>query len=161
MGLDATLALAAVAGESGRPETRVLVVAPVGDRSATAHATNNTPSSTRPAEKTPLVVGVRGLVLGCDFPLLIDADLVVAATDLSLCDRTAEGAPPTRAVTELAQRYKFGDVMRLLLLGSRASIDAQRALELGIVDELAERENLTERCISLASTLASVDVPDT
>jgi enoyl-CoA hydratase/carnithine racemase len=55
----------------------------------------------------------------------------------------------------LAYRMPFADVMRMALLGLHERITAERALTIGLVTEVVERESLLPRAQEIARVIAT------
>ncbi|MER6530065.1 enoyl-CoA hydratase/isomerase family protein [Streptomyces sp. NPDC001508] len=87
----------------------------------------------------PVVAAVRGMACGGAFYLLGEADFVVADPTAVFFDpHTAYGMVSAYESVLMAQRMPFGEVARMMLMGSAERISARRAHEIGLVSELTE-----------------------
>ena len=100
----------------------------------------------------PVIAAVNGYCLGYGLTLATWCDFVVAS------DRAEFGLPEARlgvpavvASIRLPQRINWADAMELLLTGER--IDAERALEMGLVWKVVPHETLLDEARALAARL--------
>jgi E-phenylitaconyl-CoA hydratase len=87
----------------------------------------------------PTVCAVNGLAVGAGLHFVVDADIIVASTTAQFLDSHVNvgmvGGPENIG---LAKRLPLGTALRMTLQGRNYRLSAQRAYELGLVDELAE-----------------------
>ena len=102
----------------------------------------------------PIIARVNGKALGGGFGLVLNCDLAVAAHDASF------GTPEIRVglfpmmITAVIQRnLQRKHAMELMLTGER--ISAERALEIGVVNRVAEEGKLDEAVDELVGKVAS------
>lgn len=94
--------------------------------------------------RKPIVTGVQGLALGAGFELAMCADIIVASTDAAFALPEAaagiigECGVVHRAIRQLPYRV----ALEMILTGSRMS--ASEALQYGLLNEVVERDALTE-----------------
>lgn len=104
----------------------------------------------------PVVAAVNGHALGGGLIVPLSCDVVVATTadcKLGLTEVVA-GVPFPAAPLAVCRHRLSGPVYNNLCLTGRV-VAPQEALELGVVDELAEPDRLTARATEIASQLAS------
>jgi crotonobetainyl-CoA hydratase len=103
----------------------------------------------------PLIAAVNGFALGGGAEIVLACDLVVAST------RATFGLPEVKrglfaaggGVLRLPRQVSRRVAMELILTGG--SLTAQRALELGLVNRLAEPDDLISSALELANVIAS------
>jgi enoyl-CoA hydratase/carnithine racemase len=102
----------------------------------------------------PIIAALRGHVLGGGLEMALSADLRIAASDVRLAFpeiryglMTDTGGSPLTTVLAGPSRAKW-----LLMTGR--PIDAARALEWGLVDEVVAPEEVDERAAALAAEIA-------
>ncbi|MFJ8793091.1 enoyl-CoA hydratase/isomerase family protein [Streptomyces sp. NPDC102462] len=87
----------------------------------------------------PVVAAVRGMACGGAFYLLGEVDFVVADPTAVFFDpHTTYGMVSAYESVLMAQRMPFGEVARMMLMGSAERISARRAHQIGLVSELTE-----------------------
>ncbi len=91
----------------------------------------------------PTVCAVNGLVVGAGLDFVVDADIVVASTNAVFLDSHVNvgmvGGPEN---VGLAKRLPLGTALRMSLQGRNFRLPAERAYQLGLVDELTEPDQL-------------------
>lgn len=102
----------------------------------------------------PIVMCVQRAVVGGGLELVLLADLVVAADDawFHLPQVALGGRVGSYSYRALVARTGLSVARRMVLLGER--LDADAALAHGLVDELADRAELVDRGVQLATRLA-------
>ena len=89
------------------------------------------------AVNKPVICAVNGLVNGGALHLVAEADLVLATRAAAFMDNHVNvGQAVTLENVALARRLPFGTVMRMSLLGKSWRLPAERAWQLGLVEEL-------------------------
>jgi E-phenylitaconyl-CoA hydratase len=87
----------------------------------------------------PVICVVNGLCVGGGLHFVVDSDIVVASQNAAFMDTHVNvGMVGALENVGLAKRLPLGTALRMTLLGRRYRLSAQRAYELGLVDELAE-----------------------
>lgn len=87
----------------------------------------------------PVIAAVQGMACGGAFYLLGESDFVVADTTAAFFDpHTAYGMVSAYESVLMAQRMPYGEVARMMLMGTAERIGARRAYDLGLVCELTE-----------------------
>ncbi|BBZ70655.1 MULTISPECIES: enoyl-CoA hydratase/isomerase family protein [Mycobacterium] len=106
----------------------------------------------------PTVCAVNGMAVGAGLHFVVDADIIVASTNAVFLDSHVNvgmvGGPEN---VGLAKRLPLGTALRMTLQGRAFRLSAQRAYDLGLVDELTEPGELlaTARQIAHDITLNS------
>ena len=104
----------------------------------------------------PVVAAVNGMACGGAFYLLGEADNIVAAEHATFFDpHVTYSMPAVFEPTLMLHRMPFGEVVRMSLLGNHERISAQRALEIGLVTEVAPASELPSVAHRIAAAIAS------
>jgi len=104
----------------------------------------NLPLVTIAAVQGAAYSGGAGLMACCDF--------VVASDDLRICfPEVRRGLVPALAGLVLRRRLRDGDIRELLLLAE--VIDAQRALDMGLVDRVVSSDRVMTEAQAMADTI--------
>ncbi|MCG8589882.1 MAG: crotonase/enoyl-CoA hydratase family protein [Proteobacteria bacterium] len=114
------------------------------------------PFALRTRVTKPVVMAVQGAVYTVGIELLLAADIVVAADSAKLCQLEPKRGLATfgGASFRYVERAGWGNAMYHLL---RADVfDAERALELGFVQEVVPHGQQKERALELAREVAGV-----
>ncbi len=103
----------------------------------------------------PVIAAVNGTAAGAGFGLVLAADLAVAARSAKFVSAyTAVGLTPDAACTFLLPRaVGYKRAMELFL--TNRVLDAQQALDWGLVNQVVEDERLAETAAALAARLAA------
>ncbi len=103
----------------------------------------------------PIVAAVNGAAVGVGATMLLHCDLVLASekATLSMPFVSLGLVPEAASSAILPQRVGHAVASEMLLLGS--SIDARRALELGLVNRIVPEAELVPTALRLASELAA------
>jgi enoyl-CoA hydratase/carnithine racemase len=104
----------------------------------------------------PVICAVNGLTAAAGLHFVVDADIVVASRVAAFTD-THVNVGMVGAIENigLLLRLPLGAALRMTLVGRDYRMAAQRAYELGLVDEIAEPEDLMELAMSLADSIAA------
>jgi enoyl-CoA hydratase/carnithine racemase len=87
----------------------------------------------------PVICVVNGLCVGGGLHFVVDADIVVAARGAAFMDTHVNvGMVGALENVGLARRLPLGTALRMTLLGRHYRMSAERAHQLGLVDELAD-----------------------
>lgn len=106
--------------------------------------------------RVPVISAVRGYALGGGMEIILASDITVAATDAKIGIPTIKlGGIPGWASTVLLPRTVGASRAKELLYSGR-SLDAREALELGVVEYVAEPEQLMETAWKLALEIADM-----
>lgn len=104
----------------------------------------------------PTICALNGLVAGAGLHFVVDADIVVAADHVSITD-THVNVGMVGAIENigLAKRLPLGSALRLTLCGKGYRMPAERAYQLGLIDELVPKEQLMEKAEEIARMIAA------
>ncbi|MFJ9867412.1 enoyl-CoA hydratase/isomerase family protein [Streptomyces sp. NPDC101165] len=103
----------------------------------------------------PVVAAVRGMACGGAFYLLGESEFVVADTTAAFFDpHTTYGMVSAYESVLMAARMPYGEVARMMLMGTAERISAQRAHEIGLVSELTEPGGALEAAVRCAAVIA-------
>jgi enoyl-CoA hydratase/carnithine racemase len=103
----------------------------------------------------PVICALNGLVAGGGLHFVADADIVVAADHAELMDtHTSVGMVGAVENVGLTHRMPLGSVLRMTLCGRGYRMSAQRAYQLGLVDELCDRTALLDTAYAVADSIA-------
>jgi enoyl-CoA hydratase/carnithine racemase len=104
----------------------------------------------------PVIAAVHGMCAGGAFYWIADCDIVLCSPEATFFDpHVTYGLVAALEPIALTYRMPFADVMRMALLGGHERITADRALTIGLVTEIAERESLVGRAQEIARVIAS------
>ncbi len=99
----------------------------------------------------PVICAVNGDVLGGGLHFVAESDVVIASEDARISDpHVSVGLTSAIETIALARRIPIGAVLRLALGGRNVGMDAQRAYELGMFDEICPAEEVLDRALALA-----------
>jgi enoyl-CoA hydratase/carnithine racemase len=102
-----------------------------------------------------VICGIHGYCLGGGLQIALACDLRIAAEDAILgLPAVKECLIPGLGSYRLPRLIGMGRARELLLLGD--TIDARRALEIGLVNAVVPRDQLEARCLELAERLLAV-----
>lgn len=107
----------------------------------------------------PVIAAVNGLACGGAFYVLGEVEFIIAADTATFFDPHLTHAMP--AVFEpmfMLQRMPLGEIMRLSLLGRAERMTAERAFNVGLVQEVTAPDALMDAAMWSARTIA--DHPD-
>jgi enoyl-CoA hydratase/carnithine racemase len=87
----------------------------------------------------PVICAVNGLCVGGGLHFVVDADIVIASQNAAFMDtHVSVGMVGALENIGLAKRLPLGSAMRMTLMGRHYRMPAERAYQLGLVDELVE-----------------------
>ncbi len=87
----------------------------------------------------PVICAVNGLCVGGGHHFVVDADLIIAAKQAAFMDTHVNvGMVGALENIGLAKRLPLGTALRMTLLGKAYRLSAERAHQLGMVEELAD-----------------------
>ncbi len=156
------------------PSVRVVVITGAGDRhfctgadvSALAANSGTTDTGTFDEELfwtsrhnhvwKPTICAVNGLVAGAGLHFIIDADIIVAAEHAAFTDTHVNvGIVSSIDGIGLAQRIPLGSALRLALMGRSYRMSAERAYQIGLVDEVVPADDLARTVEEMAGAIAA------
>lgn len=101
----------------------------------------------------PVICVVNGLCVGGGLHFVVDADIVVASAKAKFTDTHVNvGMVGALENVGLAKRLPLGAALRMTLMGRHYRMPAQRAYQLGLVDELADSP---QEALDLAEEMAT------
>jgi enoyl-CoA hydratase/carnithine racemase len=103
----------------------------------------------------PVICAVNGLVVGGGLHFVVDSDIVVASKSAAFMD-THVNVGMVGAVENigLAKRLPLGTALRMTLMGKAFRLPAERAWQLGLVDELVDPQDLLRSAEEMARAIA-------
>jgi E-phenylitaconyl-CoA hydratase len=104
----------------------------------------------------PTVTAVNGMVAGAGLHFVVDADIIVAAEHAVFLD-THVNVGMVGAIENigLAKRLPLGSALRMTLCGKKFRMSAERAHQLGLVDEVVPADKLLETADEIAHQIAA------
>ncbi|MGW1784700.1 enoyl-CoA hydratase/isomerase family protein [Streptomyces sp. NPDC002143] len=103
----------------------------------------------------PVVAAVEGMACGGAFYLLGECEFVIAGADAEFFDpHTTYGMVSAYESVLLAQRMPYGEVARMMLMGTAERISARRAYEIGLVSEVTEPGGALAAATACATVIA-------
>ncbi|MET8246145.1 enoyl-CoA hydratase/isomerase family protein [Streptomyces sp. NPDC005202] len=103
----------------------------------------------------PVVAAVQGLACGGAFYLLGESEFVVADTTAAFFDpHTPYGMVSAYESVLMAHRMPYGEVARMMLMGTAERISARRAHEIGLVSELTAPGEALGAALHCAAVIA-------
>ena len=107
----------------------------------------------------PVIAAVNGMACGGAFYLLGEAGFIVAAEHATFFDpHVTHGMPSVYESMFMVQRMPIGEIMRIALLGRHERMTAQRAHQIGLVQEVVPGTDVVGTAQRLARIIA--DAPD-
>jgi enoyl-CoA hydratase/carnithine racemase len=104
----------------------------------------------------PVVAAVNGMACGGALYLLGEADIIIAAEHATFFDpHVTYGMVAGFEPTHLLQKLPLGETLRIALMGVHERMSAARAYQLGLVSEVVETDQLMERAMWIATSIAS------
>ncbi|AZP18553.1 enoyl-CoA hydratase/isomerase family protein [Streptomyces aquilus] len=104
----------------------------------------------------PVIAAVRGMACGGAFYLLGESEFVVADPDATFFDpHTTYGMVSAYESVLMAQRMPYGEVARMMLMGTAERMSARRAYEVGLVSELTAPGEALARATEAAAVIAA------
>ncbi|WP_078890220.1 enoyl-CoA hydratase/isomerase family protein [Streptomyces maremycinicus] len=103
----------------------------------------------------PVVAAVEGMACGGAFYLLGECEFIVAGADATFFDpHTTYGMVSAYESVLLAQRMPYGEVARMMLMGTAERISARRAFDIGLVSELTDTGGASAAAAARAGVVA-------
>ena len=104
----------------------------------------------------PVVCAVHGMAAGGAFYWINESDIVICSDDATFFDpHVTYGMTAALEPIGLTRRMPLGDVLRVALLGLDERMSAARALQVGLVTEVVDRDRLWDRARELAAIIAA------
>ncbi|MFF9770680.1 enoyl-CoA hydratase/isomerase family protein [Streptomyces sp. NPDC014636] len=103
----------------------------------------------------PVVAAVQGMACGGAFYLLGECEFVVADPTAVFFDpHTAYGMVSAYESVLMAERMPYGEVARMMLMGTAERVSARRAHEVGLVSEVTQEGGALAGAVRCAAVLA-------
>jgi enoyl-CoA hydratase/carnithine racemase len=135
---------------------------PRSGRTSTPYMFNDPGENINPKQNDlwkPVIAAVNGMACGGALYMLGESDIIIAADHATFFDpHVTYGMVAGFESVHLLQRVPIGEVLRCQLLGAHERISAERAYQIGLVSEIAPKEELLDRAMWVASTIASAPV---
>ncbi len=150
------------------PEVRVAIITGAGDRAfsagqdikatASGGIRNKVPGSRlHHGVWKPVICALNGMVVGGGLHQVADSDLIIAADHAELIDtHLAVGNVFALEPAVLLRRMPLSMVMQLALMAKDGRISAQRAYDIGLVNEVVPGERLQQRAREIALSIAAL-----
>jgi enoyl-CoA hydratase/carnithine racemase len=107
----------------------------------------------------PVVAAVNGMACAGALYMLGESDIIIAAEHATFFDpHVTYGMVSGFESVHLLQKLPLGETLRLALLGSHERLSAARAHDVGLVSEVVPLDQLMERALWVAKTIASAPV---
>jgi enoyl-CoA hydratase/carnithine racemase len=104
----------------------------------------------------PVIAAVNGMACGGAFYLLGQVEFIIAADHASFFDpHTSYGMASVFESMAMLQRMPLGEVMRMQLTGAYERLSAQRAHQIGLVQEVVPAAELLDAAWRVATAIAS------
>jgi len=105
--------------------------------------------------RKPVVTAVEGRVIGGGLHWVAEADIVIAGANATFRDTHVErGFVGNRENLDLVLKAGLGAALYMSLVGGQVELDAQRALTLGLVQEVVAAGTALDRAFELAEIIA-------
>jgi enoyl-CoA hydratase/carnithine racemase len=151
------------------PAIRVAIITGAGDRAfcvgqdvkatVAEGKTRNKVSGSRAHHDVykPVICAVNGLCVGGGLHHVAESDLVICADHAQFLDtHCAVGNVFALEAVGLARKIPLNMVMQLALMTREAPITAERAYQIGLVNEVVPRERLMPRALEMAAHIATL-----
>jgi enoyl-CoA hydratase/carnithine racemase len=107
----------------------------------------------------PVIAAVNGIACAGAFYMLGEVEFIIAADHATFFDpHVTFGMTPAYEPIHMLPKMPFGELARMVLLGSAERMSAQRAYEIGLVSEVVPKQELHERAEWAARVIA--DAPE-
>lgn len=108
----------------------------------------------------PVIAAVNGMALGGAFYILGEVEFIVASENATFFDpHVTHGMPCVFEPMLMLQRMPIGEIMRLSLLGRFERMTAQRAHQIGLVQEVVASDQLMAAARWCADVIVSAPDP--
>ncbi len=105
----------------------------------------------------PVITAVNGMCSGGGFYFVGDSDIVICSESATFFDpHVTYGRVAALEPIALTRRMPFGEVMRIALMGSAWRMSAQRAHQVGLVQEVVPPPQLMPKAHEMADVLAEL-----
>ncbi len=102
----------------------------------------------------PVITAVNGMCAGGGFYFVGDSDIVICSENATFFDpHVTYGRVAALEPISLTRRIPFGEVMRIALMGTTWRMDAQRAYQIGLAQEVTPLAGLLPRALEIAESM--------
>ncbi|GBC62687.1 enoyl-CoA hydratase [Desulfonema ishimotonii] len=153
------------------PDIRVLIITGSGERAFCAGADLKERATLSPVQvkefiftirnlftaieqlPKPVIAGVNGIALGGGTELALACDIRIAAmtASMGLTETRLAIIPGAGGTQRLPRLVGKGKAKELIFTGRR--VDASEALDIGLVNQICERESLPDECLKMAAMI--------
>lgn len=104
----------------------------------------------------PIIVAVNGVCIGAGFHWVADADIVIASENATFFDTHVNvGQVAALEPIALSRKIPLSIVLQMFLMGSHYRMDAKRAYEVGLVNQVVPLKDLMPTATKIAEAIAS------
>jgi enoyl-CoA hydratase/carnithine racemase len=104
----------------------------------------------------PVVCAVHGMAAGGAFYWINESDIVICSPEATFFDpHVTYGLTAVLEPIGLTRRVPLGEALRIALMGLDERVSAERALAIGLVTEIADRQELWARAHQIAAGIAA------
>jgi enoyl-CoA hydratase/carnithine racemase len=104
----------------------------------------------------PVVCAVHGMAAGGAFYWINESDIVICSPEATFFDpHVTYGLTAVLEPIGLSRRVPLGEALRIALMGLDERVSAERALTIGLVTEIADRDQLWARAHQIAAGIAA------
>jgi enoyl-CoA hydratase/carnithine racemase len=112
------------------------------------------PTPRRMSVWKPVIAAVNGIVNGVTLDLVTESDIPIASEKAQFMDsHVSLGYVSSHEMVNLSRRVPLAVALRMALLGNKERMNAERALQVGLVTEVVPHEQLMPRANELARLL--------
>jgi enoyl-CoA hydratase/carnithine racemase len=101
----------------------------------------------------PVIVAVNGLCGPGGLEFVSEAEITICSEEATFTDAHASVGVTVHSGVALAKRVPYNHIMYMALMGAHLRIDAKRAYEIGLVNEVTSPERLMSRATEIAQTI--------
>jgi enoyl-CoA hydratase/carnithine racemase len=103
----------------------------------------------------PVIAAVNGMACGGAFYILGEVEFIIASETATFFDpHVTHGLPTVYESMLMLQRMPIGEIMRISLLGRHERMSAERAYNIGLVQEIVAADDLMDVARSTAGLIA-------
>ena len=104
----------------------------------------------------PVIAAVKGMCAGGAFYWIGECDIVLGTPESTYFDpHVTYGMVAALEPISLSYKMSYGEVVRMAIMGLHERVTAETARQAGLVSEIVEGDQIVERAVSLAATIAS------
>ncbi|MET0954084.1 MAG: enoyl-CoA hydratase/isomerase family protein [Aeromicrobium sp.] len=104
----------------------------------------------------PVIAAVKGMCAGGAFYWIGECDIVLGTPESTYFDpHVTYGMVAALEPISLSYKMNYGDVVRMAIMGLHERVTAETARQAGLVSEIVDGDQIVERAVSLAATIAT------